>query len=69
MKESKHQAYVSEVFHVAHEVTLGVHDLIDRLLTLLLRVRDARDDLRRDGMDPERARFLLQQNIHTYASA
>ena len=50
--------YVAEVLHVAHEVTFGVDDLVYCLLTLLLSVRDARDDLRRDGVDPERAGFL-----------
>ncbi len=50
--------YIPEILHVAHEVSFGVDDLVDSFLTLLLCIGHARDDLRGDSVNPQRAGFL-----------
>ena len=48
---------VAEVLHVTHKVAFSVDNLVDRLLALLLGLRNAVDDLLRDRVHPERAGF------------
>lgn len=43
---SNKMTHISQILHVAHEVALGVDDLVDRFLSLALLVRYARCDFR-----------------------
>ena len=53
--------HIPQVLHIAHEIALGVDDLVDGLLSLLFRIRYAVRDLFGDGMDPERPRLFLSE--------
>jgi hypothetical protein len=50
--------HVAKVLHIADKVPLGIDDLIDGLLALLLCIRDASGNFWGHSVDPELASVL-----------
>lgn len=56
------ETHITQVFHVADKVALGIDQLVDGFLTALLFLVDTVRNLLRDSVDPESASFLRGEN-------
>lgn len=60
-RDGETETNVAEVLEVAHKVALGVEDLVDALLALLLAVARRVNHLLRHRVDPQRPRLLRRE--------